>query len=191
MSHSRQITSQDSTSSSRVSSVIRAQNDTSDVQLTGMLRLRAEGDASARGEEMPARHIRWSENVVDNEGMGKKSSKGTVKAIPKVVRNRNPRTRSRLTLIAAVKQGTRMPEEAADAQIITTTVLPNYREEAKPLTAIVMPAEKASGESLVRMRTKRCRNIPRVEFDIIVGHKTWMTVRQHISIEIPRIHTLL
>ncbi|KAL5043731.1 hypothetical protein BDW71DRAFT_199625 [Aspergillus fruticulosus] len=75
MSQSRQITSQDSTSSSRVSSVTRLQNDTSDIQVTGTLRLRAEGDASAGGEEMPARHIRWSEDVVDNEGMGKKSSK--------------------------------------------------------------------------------------------------------------------
>ncbi|KAL6231669.1 hypothetical protein BDW75DRAFT_233433 [Aspergillus navahoensis] len=75
MSHSRQITSHDSTSSSRVSSVTRVQNDASDVQVTGTLRLRAEGDASAGGEEMPARRIRWSEDVVDNEGMGKKSSK--------------------------------------------------------------------------------------------------------------------
>ncbi|KAL4801245.1 phosphatase inhibitor-domain-containing protein [Aspergillus unguis] len=73
MSHSRQITSQNSTPSSRVSSASRVQEDTS--RVTGTLRLRAEGDVSSNRDETPARHIRWSEDVVDNEGMGKKSSK--------------------------------------------------------------------------------------------------------------------
>ncbi|KAL4785065.1 phosphatase inhibitor-domain-containing protein [Aspergillus varians] len=71
MSHSRQIISQNSASSSRVSSVSRVQNDTS----AGTLRLRAEDDASTSRDETPARHIRWSDDVIDNEGMGKKSSK--------------------------------------------------------------------------------------------------------------------
>ncbi|KAL4774758.1 phosphatase inhibitor-domain-containing protein [Aspergillus nidulans var. acristatus] len=75
MSYSHQITSQNSTSSSRVSSLTRVHHDTPAVQVTGTLRLRAEGDAQNVGEEMPVRHIRWSEDVVDNEGMGKKSSK--------------------------------------------------------------------------------------------------------------------
>lgn len=43
------------------------------------LRLRAEeAPPEAPEETAPSRRIRWSEDVVDNEGMGKKSSKGTV-----------------------------------------------------------------------------------------------------------------
>jgi protein phosphatase 1 regulatory subunit 11 len=30
-----------------------------------------------RGEAASSRRIRWAEDVIDNEGMGKKSSKGT------------------------------------------------------------------------------------------------------------------
>jgi protein phosphatase 1 regulatory subunit 11 len=37
---------------------------------TGVLRLRA--------EPTERRHIQWAEDVIDNEGMGKKSSKGTI-----------------------------------------------------------------------------------------------------------------
>lgn len=36
---------------------------------SGVLRLRA--------EPTERRHIQWAEDVIDNEGMGKKSSKGT------------------------------------------------------------------------------------------------------------------
>ena len=36
---------------------------------SGVLRLRA--------EPSERRHIQWAEDVIDNEGMGKKSSKGT------------------------------------------------------------------------------------------------------------------
>lgn len=51
--------------------------------ISGILRLRAE-DAppttntrdDADTDAGPSRRIRWSEDVVDNEGMGKKSSKG-------------------------------------------------------------------------------------------------------------------
>jgi hypothetical protein len=41
--------------------------------------LRAENDGTATDQvedATPGRHIRWTEDVVDNEGMGKKSSKG-------------------------------------------------------------------------------------------------------------------
>ncbi|BCS25587.1 PPP1R11/YPI1 family protein [Aspergillus puulaauensis] len=75
MSHGRQHISQNPTSSSRVSSVSRVQDNTSNIQVTGTLRLRAEGDTSDTRDQTPARHIRWSQDVVDNEGMGKKSSK--------------------------------------------------------------------------------------------------------------------
>ncbi|KAJ5160639.1 uncharacterized protein N7482_007643 [Penicillium canariense] len=49
--------------------------DSSAVRLTGTLRLRGEDTQSTTAEPSPARRIRWSEDVVDNEGMGKKSSK--------------------------------------------------------------------------------------------------------------------
>ena len=43
-----------------------------------VLRLRAVDSAppNVNEEAEPSRHIRWSEEVVDNEGKGKKSSKG-------------------------------------------------------------------------------------------------------------------
>lgn len=50
-------------------------HDPSTVRLPRTLRLR--GDETLNTDEpSPARRIRWSEDVVDNEGMGKKSSKG-------------------------------------------------------------------------------------------------------------------
>ena len=71
MSRTRQPTilpSQSTTDTSRESSTLR---------LTATLRLRAEETPDTTAEPSPSRRIRWSENVVDNEGMGKKSSKGT------------------------------------------------------------------------------------------------------------------
>lgn len=70
MSRTRQpvdLQSQSTTETSRESSTLR---------LTGTLRLRAEDTPDTTTEPSPARRIRWSEDVVDNEGMGKKSSKG-------------------------------------------------------------------------------------------------------------------
>ncbi|KAJ0415525.1 phosphatase inhibitor-domain-containing protein [Aspergillus carlsbadensis] len=75
MSHNRQAFPQTSTSSSRVSSVTRVEHNTSNGRVTGTLRLRAEDAPSVDQDSTPARRIRWSEDVVDNEGMGKKSSK--------------------------------------------------------------------------------------------------------------------
>ncbi|KAJ5808930.1 hypothetical protein N7474_010199 [Penicillium riverlandense] len=49
--------------------------DSSTLRVSGTLRLRGEDASSTSAEPSPARHIRWSEDVVDNEGMGKKSSK--------------------------------------------------------------------------------------------------------------------
>jgi len=42
---------------------------------SGTLRLRAEG-VSPQEDESERRHVQWAEDVVNNEGMGKKSSKG-------------------------------------------------------------------------------------------------------------------
>ncbi|KAJ5583693.1 hypothetical protein N7535_002313 [Penicillium sp. DV-2018c] len=48
----------------------------SSARLPATLRLRAEGAPTHTGDETSSsRRIRWSEDVVDNEGMGKKSSK--------------------------------------------------------------------------------------------------------------------
>ncbi|KAJ5432447.1 Type 1 phosphatases regulator ypi1 [Penicillium daleae] len=70
MSRTRQpatLSSQSTTETSRDSSTLR---------LTGTLRLRAEDTPdTTTAESSPGRRIRWSEDVVDNEGMGKKSSK--------------------------------------------------------------------------------------------------------------------
>jgi hypothetical protein len=70
MSRTRQpvnLQPQSTTETSRESSTLR---------LTGTLRLRAEDTPDTTAEPSPSRRIRWSEDVVDNEGMGKKSSKG-------------------------------------------------------------------------------------------------------------------
>ncbi|KAL5333652.1 phosphatase inhibitor-domain-containing protein [Aspergillus crustosus] len=75
MSYSRQTISQSSTSSSPGSSTSRVQEDTLSTRITGTLRLRVEDNSSTSRNEPPARRIRWSADVVDNEGMGKKSSK--------------------------------------------------------------------------------------------------------------------
>ena len=48
-------------------------------RVTGMLRLRGEptqGDLDSEEREPRGRQIRWAEDVVNNEGLGKKSSKG-------------------------------------------------------------------------------------------------------------------
>ncbi|KAJ5880551.1 Type 1 phosphatases regulator ypi1 [Penicillium subrubescens] len=69
MSRTRQpvnLQPQSTTETSRESSTLR---------LTGTLRLRAEDTPDTTAEPSPSRRIRWSEDVVDNEGMGKKSSK--------------------------------------------------------------------------------------------------------------------
>lgn len=48
--------------------------------ITGRLRLRAEADNTAvtgtGTDQVTRRSIRWAEDVVDNEGLGRKSSKG-------------------------------------------------------------------------------------------------------------------
>ncbi|KAJ5691471.1 Type 1 phosphatases regulator ypi1 [Penicillium malachiteum] len=59
---------------SHLQSSTQTSRDSSTVRLTGTLRLRGE-ETPASTDEPPARRIRWSEDVVDNEGMGKKSSK--------------------------------------------------------------------------------------------------------------------
>ncbi|KAL3459974.1 phosphatase inhibitor-domain-containing protein [Aspergillus heterothallicus] len=76
MSQNRTTFAQTSTPSSRVSSVTRVDQNTTTGRVTGTLRLRAE-DAPQPVEQdtTPTRRIRWSEDVVDNEGLGKKSSK--------------------------------------------------------------------------------------------------------------------
>jgi len=54
------------------------ETDSSVPRVTGTLRLRgepAQGDSRSEEREARARQIRWAEDVVDNEGLGKKSSK--------------------------------------------------------------------------------------------------------------------
>lgn len=44
--------------------------------LPGTLRLRAASDAQRDSQTTTQPRVQWAEDVVDNEGMGKKSSKG-------------------------------------------------------------------------------------------------------------------
>ncbi|PWY66155.1 type 1 phosphatases regulator ypi1 [Aspergillus sclerotioniger CBS 115572] len=77
MSRTRQVPSE-AASSSQIQSTEEHPNNPSAVLVSATLRLRA-GDGPAAStfnqDESTSRHIRWSEDVIDNEGMGKKSSK--------------------------------------------------------------------------------------------------------------------
>lgn len=75
MSRTRQVPSAAASSSQ----VLQVPDNQSAIRISGTLRLRGEDNSTSSGinnESIPNRHIRWSEDVVDNEGMGKKSSKG-------------------------------------------------------------------------------------------------------------------
>lgn len=53
------------------------------LHLRGAVRDGEEAEAEAEGSNgRTSRHIQWSEDVVDNEGMGKKSSKGKFQPLP-------------------------------------------------------------------------------------------------------------
>jgi len=54
------------------------------IHSAGTLRLRADSSA-ATGQE-GTRHVQWAQDVVNNEGMGKKSSKGKICCYHSVVR---------------------------------------------------------------------------------------------------------
>ena len=61
------------------SQVLQVPDDQSAIRISGTLRLRGEDSSNPSGintGSAPDRHIRWSHDVVDNEGLGKKSSKG-------------------------------------------------------------------------------------------------------------------
>lgn len=61
------------------SQVLQVPDEQSAIRISGTLRLRGEDNSNSSGintGSAPNRHIRWSQDVVDNEGMGKKSSKG-------------------------------------------------------------------------------------------------------------------
>lgn len=72
MSRARQVSSPAASGSQ----VLQGPEDQSTVQSSGTLRLRGENNAAPSEISNPGRHIRWSNDVVDNEGMGKKRSKG-------------------------------------------------------------------------------------------------------------------
>ncbi|KAL2221425.1 phosphatase inhibitor-domain-containing protein [Thermoascus aurantiacus ATCC 26904] len=77
MSTARQATP-NLTSSTQVETASESPQGSSSIRVSGTLRLRGEpfSDAAQVEERTGStRRIRWSEDVVDNEGMGKKSSK--------------------------------------------------------------------------------------------------------------------
>ncbi|EYE92575.1 PPP1R11/YPI1 family protein [Aspergillus ruber CBS 135680] len=59
------------------SQVLQVPDDQSAIRISGTLRLRGDDSNSSNINtgNTPNRHIRWGQDVVDNEGMGKKSSK--------------------------------------------------------------------------------------------------------------------
>lgn len=78
MSRTRQIPSEPA-SSSQLELTEEHTNTSSAIPGPATLRLRAADEPAANRPEMnegTSRRIRWSEDVIDNEGMGKKSSKG-------------------------------------------------------------------------------------------------------------------
>ena len=82
MSRTRQVPSE-AASNSQIQSAERHPNNPSAVPVSATLRLRADDGPAAstfNQDESTSRHIRWSEDVIDNEGMGKKSSKGKINA---------------------------------------------------------------------------------------------------------------
>ena len=73
MSNSNNMATQTATSTAANSSTI-------EVRPQPVLRLSApSGTLRLRAEPAEERHIQWAEDVIDNEGMGKKSSKGVSK----------------------------------------------------------------------------------------------------------------
>ncbi|OJJ74115.1 hypothetical protein ASPBRDRAFT_531359 [Aspergillus brasiliensis CBS 101740] len=77
MSRTRQIPSE-AASSSQLELTEEHTNTSSAVPVPATLRLRAADGPAANGLELnesTSRRIRWGEDVIDNEGMGKKSSK--------------------------------------------------------------------------------------------------------------------
>jgi protein phosphatase 1 regulatory subunit 11 len=63
----------------RTETTADGQPPSSNFRITGTLRLRADRTETETGldtDTAEERHIRWAEDVVDNEGQGKKSSKG-------------------------------------------------------------------------------------------------------------------
>ncbi|OJJ38569.1 hypothetical protein ASPWEDRAFT_94891, partial [Aspergillus wentii DTO 134E9] len=71
-------TLQSAAPSSQIQSTTDAEDPSSNVRVSGTLRLRGEDvpDTTENNQDRASnRRIRWSEDVVDNEGMGKKSSK--------------------------------------------------------------------------------------------------------------------
>lgn len=83
MSRTRQVPS-NIPSRSQLQTAPQATSDQSTTRIPGTLRLRGENNVQASNtnqEAAPARHIRWSEDVIDNEGMDKKSSKGTMRLL--------------------------------------------------------------------------------------------------------------
>lgn len=73
MSQTRQATSNPAFASTRITS--QTTSDSSHSHSSGLLRLRGEDTRNADEGIASARHIKWSEDVIDNEGKGKKSSK--------------------------------------------------------------------------------------------------------------------
>lgn len=84
--------------------------DSSTARLPSTLRLRGEDTSIAPADPSSARRIRWSEDVVDNEGMGKKSSKGEIRVLSFFTEFTTPLTVSMSSLLHLPQSPTRRRE---------------------------------------------------------------------------------
>ncbi|KAJ5151798.1 Type 1 phosphatases regulator ypi1 [Penicillium capsulatum] len=150
--------------------------DSPTVRLPRTLRLRGD-ETPGTNEPSPARHIRWSEDVVDNEGMGKKSSKGdlfscavsTTKPVQWAKVARNPS----LTPVHPTPRVTMNPSAEEPEPTTVTTLIPegNHKEgnprniqatEPRLLAVRTPDTQSLKGGSQVQMHMRRCPSRPKI-----------------------------
>ncbi|KAJ5602168.1 hypothetical protein N7510_011702 [Penicillium lagena] len=137
-------------------------HDSNTLRVSRTLRLRGEDISSTSADPSPARHIRWSEDVVDNEGMGKKSSKDPwARAVP----NRSRRIPARRIRTATTTSALARTEQIAH---ITHTLvgeahhLDGHQKGARTRVPMLVVQNiinrRARKGSRAQMHTRKCLN---------------------------------
>ncbi|KAJ6150771.1 hypothetical protein N7470_007365 [Penicillium chermesinum] len=145
-------------------------------RLSGTLRLRGDDTPTVAPEPSAARRIRWSEDVVDNEGMGKKSSKEPG-PWEKAVQNLNLPTLAP-TLIVTAKSIVEGNEHA-----VPTIHIPeeeNHPQKGPPGTkrrvtvvrVIIAMRVPSQNESPVRMHMRKCPSPPKTNPEMLEKYHT-------------------
>ncbi|GAT29138.1 carboxylesterase family protein [Aspergillus luchuensis] len=159
MSRTRQIPSEPA-SSSQLELTEEHTNTSSAIPGPATLRLRAADEPAANRPEMnegTSRRIRWSEDVIDNEGMGKKSSKAP---------SPNPRTPVLLirTQIATAKRPAIEGRDTARLQGREKTMLLLVRglhrtEKEEPADQVTERGKR--NENQAQMPMRKCQRLQR------------------------------